>query len=348
LNYNNSKRVLEEKKYRLTKKLLVAVNIIVAMASMSIITITATCQEQSNKKNNREVGALLWIKSNHVDQAKKKAIHEILESNSIIVAQISWNPDKDNIFKNTAGYFELAKAYHKNFMINIDFLENDRTDTRGGWRFASLETRSLFKKTIIELVERYPPEYLTLGIEVNYYALTHPKDYVEFVKIYNELKACLHEVRPSLQVGLSFQLELMFGVHRDWEKVKTLQPLDAVVQNLDYLGISTYPDILEYGYSYLRSLHYLDEINQKYNLPFGLLETGISSDNFDDNKRFIYMKKILQKFNSLNMKFLIWGSIIDPPEASYDFNNKYGLMFSNGTPKAEFSLWKDEMTKIQR
>jgi len=332
----------------LTKKLLVTVHIIVAIASMCLITLTATCQERSNVNNNREIGALLWISSNHIEQAKEKAIHETVESASIIVAQVAWEPTKNSISEDTAWYFELAKAHHKKFMINIDFLENDRTDTRGGWKFANSETKSLFESNIIELVEKYPPEYLTIGTEVNYYALTHPEDYKEFVKFYNGLKACLHEAMPSLQIGISFQLELMFGIHRGWEEVETLQPLDAIVENLDYLGIATYPDVLEYGHSYLRSLDYLDEIKQRYNLPFGLLETGISSINFDNNKRFIYLETIFQKFNNLNMKFLIWGSIIDAPKPSNDFINKFGLLYSNGTPKAEFRLWKDEMSKIKR
>ena len=42
-----------------------------------------------------------------------------------------------------------------------------------------------------------------------------------------------------MEVGLSFQLELLYGIHKNWEPNNTLGALEAVVQNLDFIGVSS-------------------------------------------------------------------------------------------------------------
>jgi hypothetical protein len=297
--------------------------------------------------DNKEVGTLLWVTPEHQDEAIKIAVRNTLESSSIIVAQISWSPDNSTFFQNTSWYHQLAKEHGKSFMLNIDWLENNRSKTKGGgWGFENEKVKKKFKNDIIKLVKVYEPNYLTLGIEVNYYALISPEGYKSFIKTFNELKAQIKESNAVIQIGLSFQLELLYGLHKDWNQIKTLQTLDAVEKNLDYLGVSTYPDLVVSNFNEsFSSMKYLDSIETTYGLPIGISETGISSKNYSKEQRIDYVTDIYQKYHNLNMKFLIWGSIIDHPRKKL-WEDEIGLIESNGIPKEEFNTWKNENLKI--
>ncbi|NVO20250.1 MAG: hypothetical protein HXX13_11145 [Bacteroidetes bacterium] len=307
-----------------------------------------SCKGYRNQWYFAEAGSLLWVNESHSDESIKNAVREVLENSSIIVAQVSWSPTDSVFYQNTAWYYTLAKNNDKAFMLNIDWLDNDRSGTRGGWSFENEQVRQKFKYDIKKLVSNYSPNYLTLGIEVNYYALTTPKGYKKFIGTFNELKASLSEQNPKLKIGLSFQLDLLYGVHSGWEPNNSLNALNAVVENLDYIGVSMYPDmqILNKTAS-LYSTNFLDSLSFIYKKPIGISETGISTIKFNDKQRADYITEIYQKFQDLNLKFIIWGSIIDDPRTK-NWHDKIGLLYSDGTPKPEFKIWKTENLKITK
>jgi hypothetical protein len=295
----------------------------------------------------KDVGTLLWVNSQHTDESIKLAVKETLENSSVIVAQIPWSPSDCTFIQNTSWYYQLAIDHGKLFMLNIDWLENNRSGTRGGWSFENENIRQQFKRDIRKLVEVYNPHFLTLGVEVNYYALTSPEGYRNFIKIFNDLKLELKESNPSTQIGLSFQLELLFGIHSDWERTKTLKTLDVVVENLDYLGISTYPDLVDQEVMEpFGSLNYIDSLVKcDYKKPVGITETALPSSTYSESQREDYIRSVYGKFHSLNLSFLVWGSIIDDPKKELR-EHEIGLLESDGTPKKEFKIWKDENLKI--
>jgi hypothetical protein len=307
-----------------------------------------SCKDHSNKWYFTEVGTLLWVNEGLSDESIKIAVKETLDNSSIIIAQVSWSPSDSVFFHNAAWYHSLAIENGKSFMLNIDWLENDRSGTRGDWSFENEQIRTKFKNDIKKLVVEYNPDYLTLGIEVNYYALTSPVGYKGFIKTFNELKASLKKLAPKLKIGLSFQLDLLYGVHSDWAQNKSLQALDAVAENLDYIGISTYPDFqIANNNQPFSSLNYIDSLVIAYNKPIGISETGISTVKFNDKQRAEYLKAIYQKFQDLDLKFLIWGSIIDDPR-NENWHNRIGLLYSDGKFKPEFKIWKTKNLMIVR
>lgn len=296
----------------------------------------------------KERGTLLWIDGRHADKAIKSAIHNTLEHSSIIVAQIPWSPIDSSFFKNAAWYSSLAKDHGKSFMINIDWQAIDRSGTEGGWSFANPEMAFLFKKDMLQLVEAYSPDYINLGVEVNYYALTSADGFRAFASLFRELKKDLKDLNPKLKVGLSYQLELLYGHHKDWKEFQTLTTLDVIYGDIDFLGISTYPNmVIKENDNILFFTNYLDSLVQKYSVPMGISETAASSKLYDENQRGIYVKRIFEKASSLDLKFVIWGSMIDAPKDETWFD-KIGLLDMEGNPKREFEIWKSENKKIQR
>lgn len=305
-----------------------------------------SCSNSPDNFSQREYGTLLWVGSSQKDSAIKKAVHHTLESSSVIIAQIPWSPNNDTFLKNIEWYSNLAKDHGKILMVNIDWQNNDRTGTRGNWYFKSDKVKKRFLMDMHEIVKKYSPNYLTLGIEVNYFALTDPEDFVNFIELFNKVKSTLKKNYPKLEIGLSYQLELLYGLHTGWNPERSLQALDAVVENLDYLGISTYPKFtIPKKNKPFYSIDYLDSISSTYKLPIGISETGVTHTDFDEEERKEYISLIFQKYQSENLKFLIWGSIIDG-SGETNWENEIGLMNFDGSTKPEFSLWKQNMEKI--
>lgn len=295
----------------------------------------------------KDVGTLLWISNKHTDESIKIAVKETLENSSVIVAQISWSPNDTTFFENTKWYYQLAKNHGKSFMLNVDWQVNNRLGTRGGWKFGDKANKDKFISDINKLAKTYKPDYFSLGVEVNYYALTSPKDYKCFIEIFNELKNQLKILNPKMHVGLTFQLELLYGNHLGWKQNKTLETLDAIVNNLDYLGISTYPNLfISEQQELFNSCNYLDTIVNSYTLPIGISETGLITNKYSDNDRTKYVSLIYKKFNDLDLIFFVWGSIIDNPR-NESWVDSIGLINSNGKPKSEFETWKIESLKIK-
>ena len=297
----------------------------------------------------KEGGSLLWINGEHEDGAIKSAIQHTLENSSIIIAQIPWSPNDDSFFKNTAWYFSLAKDHGKSFMIAIDWQKVDRSGIKGSWSFTDQETASLFKKDMLRLVEAYNPDYINLGVEVNYYALTSSRGFRAFASTFRELKEEIKQEKPELKVGLSYQLELLYGHHNGWGQSQTLTTLDNMLGDIDFLGISTYPNMVSTNKQtdVLFSTKYLDSLSKAYAIPIGISETGVSSSLYDESQRETYLKAIFQKANDLDLKFTIWGSMIDAAEDNV-WSDKIGLLDKNGTPKKEFSFWQRENVNLYK
>jgi hypothetical protein len=307
-----------------------------------LIGIVFSCSKSKNLYF-KEGGSLLWINEQHEDAAIKNAVQYTLENSSIIIAQVHWSPHDSSFFDNAAWYFSLAKDHGKSFMIAIDWQKVDRSGANGGWSFEDEATAKLFKKDMISLLNAYNPDYVNLGVEVNYYALTSPDGFRAFASVFRELKGELKQLNPDVKVGLSYQLELLYGHHNGWKGANSLATLDNLLGDIDYLGISTYPNmVLEQKQSdILFSTTYLDSLTTKYSLPIGISETAVSSKLFNEEQRKAYVKTIFQKASDLNLKFVIWGSMIDGNGDNL-WSDKIGLLNNDGRTKNEFILWKKE------
>ena len=312
------------------------------MIPIHLISMVFSCSKSEDLYFN-EGGTLLWISGQHEDAAIKNAVQHTLENSSIIIAQIHWSPNDTSFFYNAAWYFTLAKDHGKSFMIAIDWQKVDRSGTNGDWNFKDEATANLFKKDMIRLLNAYNPDYFNLGVELNYYALTSSDGFRAFASVFRELKGELKKNKPELKVGLSYQLELLYGHHSGWNESKTFTTLDNLLGDIDYLGLSTYPNMVmgKKQSDILFSANYIDSISVKYSLPIGISETGVSSKLYSEAQRVTYIKSIFQKAKDLNLKFVIWGSMIDDSGDNV-WSDKIGLLTKDGKPKKEFSLWKKE------
>ena len=310
-----------------------------------LIIVSVGCYANLFEHDKKFIGSLLWINGNHADIAIKKAVRAVVENSNIVVAQVTWNKFEPHLIKDIEWYHNLALEHGKHFMINIDWLRQSRDATSGHWLFSDKSTEDMFKKTITEIVSRYSPDFLTLGIEVNYYALVNPEEYRQFIRIYNELKKDIKKISPKSKVGLSFQLELLLGNHKLWDENIVYEPLDVVVENLDYIGISTYPDVSNDNAKW--SSHIYDLL-KKYDKSIGILEIGIASDLYNQKARFDFINKAFEIYKTGELKFLIWGSIIDQIDDTASWRDSIGLLESSGEKKPDYSAWQREIQSFDR
>ncbi len=313
-------------------------------------SLTSCVEQLRSKWYFKEAGTLLWLDESYSDETIKAAIGEVLDHSSMIVAQASWSPSEASLDNTIQWYAQLAKDHGKSLMVNVDWLDNDRFETRGGdWSFADEEVRQQFQDELKAVVTKYSPDYLTVGVEVNYYGLTDSEGYSEFIKVYNALKPELKKLHPKIKIGMSFQLELLVGQHTNWQQDSTFEGLNAVVENLDYIGISTYPDVYIPRGEELDALNHLDNICATYDLPVGITETGISTLHFSDEQRISYVQNIFSKMEKLDMKFLVWGAILDDTkeyEEESEWKKSIGLIKASGERKPELEDWETSIVKI--
>ena len=311
-----------------------------------VFSVTSCDSDLNSELRFTEYGSLLWLNDQMADNVIKKAVQYTVENSSIIIAQIPWDPSDMLFMNNLDWYSSLAIQHGKGLMINVDWLSNDRQSTRNSsWSFEDDSISDQFSKDMNLMVAKYKPEMLILGVEVNYYAFNSPSGYKGFVLAFNTLKNSLKEKYPKMKIGISFQLELLYGIDKNWSQIKVLQPLDAVVENLDFIGVSTYPDLHpnKEGVALL-SANYIDSLMVQYSVPIGISETGISSLNFNKNQRSLYLQNIFS--NSNRFLFIVWGSMIDSNQHS-SWMSRIGLLDFNALPKEECEVWLDEINSVK-
>jgi len=86
------------------------------------------------------------------------------------------------------------------------------------------------------LVDRLKPDYLNLAVEIVLYAAKRPDDAEHALQLYEELAASVSEQHPEIVVFASFQAEL-----------GNPAILEMLVDEVDLIGVSTYPHILNGG-----------------------------------------------------------------------------------------------------
>jgi hypothetical protein len=134
----------------------------------------------------------------------------------------------------------------KNY-VSLTFLNQDRDSIAWGlgqtpWpaavaanpTFANPVVRYAIKRWCAWMTRFYQPDWLSAGIEVNFYAARHPADWPNLVSLYREVYDTLKTIRPGMAVYPTFQLETMRG-NNQWGLVASFE------DKMDAMALSMYP-----------------------------------------------------------------------------------------------------------
>ncbi|WP_139921396.1 glycosyl hydrolase 53 family protein [Hymenobacter sp. DG01] len=286
------------------------------------------------------MGTIYWKPQQASDTVIKQGVKHLLDNSEILTAQIQWEPGTKDFLDRVKWIADLAHEHQRSLIVNLDWLADSRQQLRGkGWRFAQPETQQKFMETALSVCERYHPEYLNLGVEANFYALTDSSDFKVFLKTYHATKQRIKQRFPNTKVSISFQLELLMGNHTNWGKVATLEVLKAFGDDFDILALSTYPHSNSRKFGNLSSLSAILNLTNK---PVGIFETSVPSSQYPETKQQQYLADLLAYLQrSERCEVLVWTSTIDTqaPAPKQSWIHYLGLFHADFTPKLAVATW---------
>lgn len=302
------------------------------------------CQERNTKTTTAErgfqMGAIYWTPHQAADTVVKQGVKYTLDNSDVLTAQIPWVPSDTSFLERVKWIADLAHSHKRGLVINLDWLADDRKAVRGaGWRFAQPATQQKFVETALRICEQYHPEYLNLGVETNFYALTDAADFKEFLRIYHSTKHLVNQRFPATKVSVSLQLELLMGNHTNWSKTATMEVFNAFNNDFDIVALSTYPHSNTREFDNFKSLTKLLRQTKK---PFGIFETSVPTNLYPEQKQNAYLTALLAYLQqSRQCELLIWTSVADtqPLVAKQPWIHYLGLYQSNFAPKQAVSAW---------
>jgi hypothetical protein len=310
------------------------------------------------------MGTTFWppFDETRTDDGAEITIQRTLEASELIQLQIPWTPFDSDLVAKAESLEALVRQHGRSFALAVDWLNTQRSNVRNAedapWSFADTDTADRFVASVEKATARFKPEFLLVGVEVNFYALTDPPGFRSFVRIFVDLKRRLRLISPETVVLVSFQYELMQGHHVFGEERGYIPPHFEVISRfgdvLDTLGLSTYP-------SFLFALP--DDIPPTYfdpiialGKPIVISETswqtqGSGSAAAQD----AYLRWILERAADSRVSALIWTSSCDTLDAQHGLSDfrlihgvpawfgSLGLWDISGRPKAGAIRWQQAM-----
>ena len=224
-----------------------------------------------------------------------------------------------------------------------------------------------FTDFILDVLDRYPVQYLSIGNEVNDYFVDHRSEIPAYERFFLEVKAAIHEHHPDVKVGMTF-------AYHDAERSNSLD----IIQKLnlgDFLPVTLY--LYNQGFTFDRDPAELEGyVKQVLDLagekPVAICEIGWNTaeslkGSQSDQAEFLREAFRLLAEHRERIEFLAWFALHDSnPEDTYaaaltfiphrpdlagndefmeifvDFLNYLGLREMDGTPKEAWVVFQEE------
>ncbi len=207
--------------------------------------------------------------------------------------------------------------------------------------------RQAYKDEAVAFAEKYKPEYLGLGIEVNILYEKSPSDFDSFVSLYNETYDAVKAVSPNTKVFTIFQLEKMKGLqgglfggtnnpdNAEWG-------LLARFPKSDLIAFTTYPDLIYKSPSEMPADYY-PEIAAHTSKPIAFTEIGWHSAaspagwESSESEQAEFVTRFFNLTSGMNKKLAIWSFMYD--QNTVEPFNSMGLLRGDGTARPAWDAW---------
>ena len=267
----------------------------------------------------------------------------------------------------------MGYRFHEGFEVSL-VINLIHTGVRGpvpedlkGRAFDDPEFIDRFSEFVLEVLDRYPVQYLAIGNEVNDYFVSHRYEIPAYKTFFLAVKDRIQERYPDVQVAMTFA----------YHDAETTQAVD-IIRDLDlgdYLPLTLY--IYSPGFKFDRDPQELEGyLNRILELagekPVAIVETGwntaasLSGSQADQTE---YLKQIFRLLEEHREQiiFISWFALHDslledsyeaaltflPQDAPQiqdekfmrdfvDFLNYFGLLENDGTPKEAWFAFQEE------
>lgn len=311
---------------------------------ITLISGLLSCGQKSADKRLM-LGLIYWPYEDCDDECIKHGLKLTIENSNVLTAQIPWNFNRDNFVGDVKWISNIARETQRKLIINVDWLNDTRNGLRGAdWSFLNIKVKEKFIKNILTVVKEHKPDFINLAVEVNYFALIDSNEFKSFVDIYNELIPKIKDCSINTKVGVTFQLQLLLGSHKEWDSNNTLKIIDVFGDNLDYVGISSYPHLSYNSNDFITELQKVESLTSK---NISIFETSIPEfDRKYSSNQSSYLTKMLSYVSSNERyELLIWTSTSDICDESDNWKYKLGLYNCDLTPSEAAFIWNDYFNK---
>ena len=240
-----------------------------------------------------------------------------------------WQDPDENRRKHDiiAAWLNRARKEGLQTYIAVEPFNGDRSAVRlpKGWKGAApnvgdRQWQALFQSYILDLVNRYRPDYLNMAVEANMYYRHHPEDWENFRSFFYNLYREVKAVSPTTRVFSSYQYEVLRGAFAGQTFASQWELFGGKALQQDLVGISSYPYFLKPPYDAdAVPGDYFHDLKGRTKLPLFIAEVGFYSagdvrpaSTRDNQARFI--RRLPNLFSDLNVEAVCWISITDLPD----------------------------------
>lgn len=307
-----------------------------------------------------EMGLIFWppLGEETPEDLANLGVGITLSNSEHVLVQVPWSPNDPSAFEKAAWMSELARNHEHALTIAFDWMDEDRAGLRDptsdAWSFESLKVRDSFTSEASAIAAKYQPNFLLLGVEVDFLAKNRPEEFRNFVSLYQRVYRKIKEESPSTQVSVTFQLESMKEMIGHENSLVESPIVEAFGPLLDILGLSVYPCLSTIHPDDLPIDYFTSVIPP--NTPAAIFETSWPTREDDEKVQTAYVTWLLGIANTISVNPLIWTSTIDGEAPSKkittdsspacsgpvsEWNKHLGLWRPDGTPKLAAKTWQD-------
>ncbi|HII16264.1 MAG TPA: hypothetical protein HA362_08230 [Nanoarchaeota archaeon] len=209
------------------------------------------------------------------------------------------------------------------------------------------ETKKAYLGSAAAFAEKFKPQYMGFGIEVNMLYEKSPDDFEEFAKLFSEVHDAVKAVSPETKVFTVFQLEKMkgmggglFGGRNDASKSQW--GLLEKFPKADLAAFTTYPGLVYKSPSEIPADYY-SAIKQHTSKDIAFTEIGWHSASSpigwesNNGEQDEFVKRFFELTKGMGSKITIWSFLYDPD--TIEPFNSMGLYSRGGGKKPAFDAW---------
>ena len=210
------------------------------------------------------------------------------------------------------------------------------------------ETKNSYKTGAVDFAQKFKPEYLGLGIEINILAEASPALFDEYASFFSEVYDAIKQVSPGTKIFTVFQLERMkglqgglFGGRSDpslaqWDLLKKFQKADLI-------AFTTYPGLIHKSPQEIPEDYY-DEIAAQTKKPTAFTEIGWFREGpvgweSSAEEQAAFIKKFFQISKNTQPHFIVWSFLYD--QKIQEPFSTMGLLKNSEETSPAWEAWKE-------